>query len=362
MYVATKGGEAAIANAHRLLEERRRPRDGSFALTVEQVVDQMWLAVSRVMSEGSVYDPELAALAIIQAQGDLVEAVFLVRAYRTTLPRLSVSVPLDTRAMRVERRISATFKDIPGGQILGPTFDYSHRLIDFERSANGEPPATTVSDPSHVGLLPHVLDVLDREGLIEANPTPETNELVTDLTREPLAFPAARPVRLQALARGDEGFLLGLAYSTQRGYGSTHPFVGEIRIGSVDVSIVPDELDFPIVIGEIDVTECEMINQFQGSASTPPQFTRGYGLAYGQAERKTMAMSLVDRAMRAEELGEASHGEAPAQDIEFVVSHSDSLEASGFVQHLKLPHYVDFQSELVLVRGLRDDWEKANAR
>ena len=116
MYVATKGGEAAIANAHRLLEERRRPRDGSFALTVEQVVDQMWLAVSRVMSEGSVYDPELAALAIIQAQGDLVEAVFLVRAYRTTLPRLSVSVPLDTRAMRVERRISATFKDIPGGQ------------------------------------------------------------------------------------------------------------------------------------------------------------------------------------------------------------------------------------------------------
>ncbi len=374
MYVATKGGEAAIANAHRLLDEARRPRHGSFPLTVEQVVDQMWLAVSRVMSEGSVYDPELSALAIIQAQGDLVEAVFLVRAYRTTLPRLSVSVPLDTRAMRVERRISATFKDIPGGQILGPTFDYSHRLIDFdlakstessesaENSESTADVATTDVDPALAGLLPHVLDVLDREGLIEENPRPDTNELATDLTREPLAFPAARPVRLQALARGDEGFLLGMAYSTQRGYGSTHPFVGEIRIGSVDVSIVPDELDFSIVIGEIDVTECEMINQFRGSATTPPQFTRGYGLAYGQAERKTMAMSLVDRAMRAEELGEASHGEAPAQDIEFVVSHSDSLEASGFVQHLKLPHYVDFQSELVLVRGLRDDWEKANGR
>ncbi len=33
--------------------------------------------------------------------------------------------------------------------------------------------------------------------------------------------------------------------------------------------------------------------------------------------------------------------------------HSDNVEASGFVQHLKLPHYVDFQSELVLLRTLR---------
>ena len=33
-----------------------------------------------------------------------------------------------------------------------------------------------------------------------------------------------------------------------------------------------------------------------------------------------------------------------------MLSHSDNVEASGFVQHLKLPHYVDFQSELVLVR------------
>jgi alpha-D-ribose 1-methylphosphonate 5-triphosphate synthase subunit PhnI len=36
-----------------------------------------------------------------------------------------------------------------------------------------------------------------------------------------------------------------------------------------------------------------------------------------------------------------------------MLSHSDNVEASGFVQHLKLPHYVDFQSELELVRRLR---------
>jgi alpha-D-ribose 1-methylphosphonate 5-triphosphate synthase subunit PhnI len=367
MYVATKGGEAAIANAHRLLDERRRPRPGTSALLPEQIIDQMWLAVSRVMTEGSVYDPELAAIAIAQAQGDLVEAVFLVRAYRTTLPRFAVSVPIDTQRMRVERRISATFKDVPGGQLLGPTFDYSHRLIDFERAEHKPVPfvGRPLEQDDQPDLLPRVLDVLDREGLIEENPTPASDDLLDDLTREPLAFPADRPLRLQALARGDEGFLLGMAYSTQRGYGSTHPFVGEIRIGLVDVIVEPDELDFPVIVGEIEVTECEMINQFQGSAVAPPQFTRGYGLSFGQCERKTMAMALVDRSMRAAEFGEVNDpttSPAPAQDVEFVLSHSDSLEASGFVQHLKLPHYVDFQSELVMVRGMRDDWEKANTQ
>jgi alpha-D-ribose 1-methylphosphonate 5-triphosphate synthase subunit PhnI len=386
MYVATKGGETAITNAHRLLDQRRQPRPGSTKLTVEQIVDQQWIGVSRVMTEGSVYDPELAALSLIQSHGDVVEAIFLVRAYRTTLPRLAISHPVDTGRMSVDRRISAAFKDVPGGQILGPTFDYSHRLIAFDESINETSDSirtlrvvdAEVNDGAN--HVPRVLDVLDREGLIEpastnaidsAGPGSPTHQgdpdqantsggLANDLTREPLRFPTPRPVRLQALARGDEGFLLGLAYSTQRGYGSTHPFAGEIRIGGVEVLITPDELDFPIVIGEIEVTECEMINQFQGNDFAPPQFTRGYGLAFGQAERKTMSMALVDRALRAGELGEPVSEDSPAQDTEFVLSHADNVEASGFVQHLKLPHYVDFQAELVLVRDLRDDWDKAN--
>jgi alpha-D-ribose 1-methylphosphonate 5-triphosphate synthase subunit PhnI len=172
-----------------------------------------------------------------------------------------------------------------------------------------------------------------------------------DLTREPLEFPADRALRLQNLARGDEGFLLALGYSTQRGYANTHPFAGEIRHGRVVVEVVPEELGFAIEIGEITVTECQMVNQFAGSATELPQFTRGYGLAFGACERKAMAMALVDRSLRAEELGETVT--SPAQMQEFVLSHSDNVEASGFVQHLKLPHYVDFQSELELVRKLR---------
>jgi alpha-D-ribose 1-methylphosphonate 5-triphosphate synthase subunit PhnI len=205
--------------------------------------------------------------------------------------------------------------------------------------------------------LPRVGDILQREGMLEPPPTDAVGE---DLTRSPLTLPASRPVRLQNLARGDEGFLLALGYSTQRGYGNNHPFVGEIRYGAVPVSFVPEELGFAIDIAEIDVTECDMVNQFKGSADVAPQFTRGYGLAFGHAERKAMAMALVDRALRAEELSEAAT--SPAQDEEFVLSHSDNVEASGFVQHLKLPHYVDFQSELVVVRALRAEVEARRQR
>src|SRR5262249_12810955 len=73
---------------------------------------------------------------------------------------------------------------------------------------------------------PHVTALLDREGLIEPNAAAEESSPVGDIPREPVAFPANRDVRLQALARGDEGFLLALGYSTQRGYGRTHPFAG----------------------------------------------------------------------------------------------------------------------------------------
>src|ERR1700716_2374121 len=130
MYVAVKGGERAIANAHRLLAHARRGDPAVPELTLAQISEQLALSVDRVRSEGSLYDRELAALAVKQARGDLIEAIFLVRAYRTTLPRFGTSVPIDTAAMDIQRRISATFKDLPGGQVLGPTFDYTHRLLD----------------------------------------------------------------------------------------------------------------------------------------------------------------------------------------------------------------------------------------
>jgi alpha-D-ribose 1-methylphosphonate 5-triphosphate synthase subunit PhnI len=361
MYVAVKGGERAILNSHRLLAEVRRGDPAVPELGIEQIRQQLGLAVDRVMAEGSVCDPELAALAIKQARGDMVEAIFLLRAFRATLPRLGYSEPLDTSRMRLVRRVSATFKDLPGGQVLGPTFDYTQRLLDFSLAGEGAAPEPASQTPAEAEPVPGVLDLLNAEGLIEtpgeSNAAAADDPDPPDLTREPITFPAPRAARLQNLARGDEGFLLAMGYSTQRGYSHSHPFAGEIRCGSLEVEVVPEELGFPVCIGEIELTECQMINQFAGSQTESPKFTRGYGLAFGHGERKAMAMALVDRALRAEELGEEAG--SPAQMQEFVLSHSDSLEASGFVQHLKLPHYVDFQAELDLVRRMRAEHDGA---
>ncbi|VVE64770.1 carbon-phosphorus lyase complex subunit PhnI [Pandoraea captiosa] len=413
MYVAVKGGERAIEQSWDLLAKARRGNPDVPALSVTQIREQMRLAVARVMSEGALYDETLAALAIKQAAGDLVEAIFLLRAYRTTLPRLGTTRPIDTASMRLSRRISATFKDVPGGQVLGATYDYTQRLLDFALLAEGETcgatlpgeipnasvakatraPRTDGSSPMPAAMpeMPHianaapnaalnvipdaipgvppiavttrVTDIMKRDGLLEAlHGDGRTDTLIDDgtdgsdpephdLVHSPLFTPASRTARLQNLARGDEGFLLALGYSTQRGYGNDHPFAGEIRLGQVSIEIEPEELGFAIDIGEIAVTECQMVTQFGGNRETPPQFTQGYGLTFGHNERKAMAMSLVDRALRTNELGDEAN--SPAQQQEFVLYHSDNVEASGFVQHLKLPHYVDFQAELELVRRLR---------
>jgi alpha-D-ribose 1-methylphosphonate 5-triphosphate synthase subunit PhnI len=375
MYVAVKGGEAAIDRSIALLDKMRRGDTAIPELSIRQIKSQLRLAVDRVMAEGSLYDADLAALAIKQASGDLVEAIYLLRAYRTTLPRLGSTLPLDTGAMRLMRRISAAFKDLPGGQVLGPTSDYTQRLLDFSLAAEqlpcdalvgadtgshagALPPTDTArrhsasNDPP--GRMPRVTALLADQALLEDDP-PQSDETPFDVSRQPLRFPADRAARLQNLARGDEGFLLSLAYSTQRGYAHSHPFAGEIRHGLVEIRILVPELGVPVSIGDIALTECQMINQFAGQPGEPPRFTRGYGLSFGHNERKAMAMALVDRSLRAQELNEPVT--APAQMQEFVLSHTDSLEASGFVQHLKLPHYVDFQSELELLRRLRREFD-----
>ena len=187
MYVAVKGGERAINNAHKLLAEQRRGDTDIAEIETDQIEQQLSLSVTRVMAEGSLYDRDLAALAIKQARGDLIEAIFLMRAYRTTLPRFAFSKPIKTAEMDVSRRISATFKDLPGGQILGPTFDYTHRLLDFTLMANGEAPTEAPSGENPIDEnMPRVLDdILNYEGLIQDEPVPVDEDApVADLTRE----------------------------------------------------------------------------------------------------------------------------------------------------------------------------------
>ncbi|MRS16735.1 carbon-phosphorus lyase complex subunit PhnI [Enterobacteriaceae bacterium RIT691] len=350
MYVAVKGGEKAIAAAHALQESKRRGDPAVQELSVAQIDQQLNLAVDRVMTEGGIADRELAALALKQASGDNVEAIFLLRAYRTTLAKFAVSEPINTAEMRLERRISAVYKDVPGGQLLGPTYDYTHRLLDFTLLANGETPELRTRD-EEATASPHVFSLLSNQGLAKVEE--DAGETPDDITRTPPVYPCSRASRLQQLMRGDEGYLLALAYSTQRGYGRNHPFAGEIRSGYIDVEIVPEELGFTVNVGELLITECEMVNGFVAPQDEAPHFTRGYGLVFGLSERKAMAMALMDRALQAPDYDE--HVAGPAQDEEFVLAHADNVEAAGFVSHLKLPHYVDFQAELELLKRLQQE-------
>ena len=357
-YVAVSGGREAIENAEYLFKHCRAP-EKSRALQVEQIMEQLHLAVDRVMSEGALYAPRLAALAVKQASGDSLEAAFLLRAYRATLPRLGYTIPITTEKMRIRRRISAAFKDIPGGQILGPTPDYSLRLLDFElfeettedfqrraqdllgRSASLPPLPTT---------FPKVVDLLRRENLLVEQHQPDQDCNPLDITREALTFPAQRSAALQTLARGETGGLLALAYSNMRGYGVVHPTVGELRVGTIPLVMAHPLTGDAETVGEVLVTEAEIIAHAE-SSDNGPQFTLGYGLCFGNNETKAIAMAVLDRSIQ------STAPTAPSEDQEFVLQHVDGIESMGFCNHYKLPHYVTFQSELDRIRKSRNDYE-----
>ena len=348
-YVAVTGGKEAIEQSLKLLELFRESGED---ITVSCIKENMRLLIDKIMSEAGFYSEEYAALALKQCEGSVEEAVFLLRAYRSTLPRNYYSNPVDTREMRLIRRISAAFKDIPGGQILGPTYDYSHRLLNFslleERPdrINHESEDETLSDLSGDDIYcGRVTDLLRAENLLKE--VPEDNTEPFDVTSNLLTFPAPRSARLQTFARSDAGFLGGVAYSSMRGYGAVHPTVSELRCGYVEVCVpyVLDETE-TLCIGEILVTEVEAL--VPSHTETADEFDKmtlagGYGMIFGRNENKAIAMSIADASLETE-------GNTPSQDQEFVLTHGDSLEMSGFISHLKLPHYVTFQSKLDRVR------------
>ncbi len=364
-YVAVKGGTEAIENAGKLLTYERI-KGNSEPLGVEQIKEQLNFLVDRVMGEGSLYAPDLAALAIKQSAGDTFEASFMLRAYRTTLPRVGYSIPKSTKEMRVIRRISAAFKDIPGGQILGPTSDYTLRLLDFEllNDSKGkreecirelfkdiEPPAFSLQPFPE--SFPRVIEVLRKEGLLaEAvggkQPAVNNQNGIFDMTRQSLTFPASRSAAMQTMARGETGGLLLLAYSNMRGYGDIHPTIGELRVGYLPVKIKHPHTSKPYTIGEVKVTEAEVIAKFTAK-NKKPKFTLGYGLCFGHNETKAISMAVLDRAMQAEEPKMAS------ENKEFVLSHIDGIESMGFCNHYKLPHYVTFQSDLDRLKKAQEE-------
>ncbi|MFM1652172.1 carbon-phosphorus lyase complex subunit PhnI [Brevibacillus sp. B_LB10_24] len=362
-YVAVKGGTFAIEESlKRIQYERVKQRK---VLDVDKIESGMRGLVDQVMSESGLYSETLAALAIKQAEGNPEEAVFLLRAYRSTLPRKHYSRTVVTEQMLAERRISASFKDIPGGQILGASTDYSHRLLDFDLIGETEAAVSewlyefeqeagageeTPDQDIDLTRLPKVLDYLRKEGLLANCPADEREP--DDVTRKSLTFPASRSQKLQILTRGQTGAVTSLAYAVIRAYGAIHPTVGELRVGQLPVYIgnplkPSEDGDEAYYMGDIKVTEVEMlipatVEREKGRKEL--EFEIGYGLCYGQNETKAIAMGILDKTL---EKGDQT---IPTQNEEFVLYHIDSVESTGFISHLKMPHYVTFQSKLNDVR------------
>ena len=370
-YVAVRGGGRAIEESLKLLERERVA--GSAMASVDEIEATFPGLIEQVMGEASLYAPRLAAVVLKQAQGSPEEAVFLLRAFRSTLERPYTSRVIDTQNMAVQRRISAAFKDVPGGQLLGATRDYSHRLIRFDLENETDEDAVEVRRQfdeeleaacaalteeeraqhkrAAAGLkaMPKVLDYLRKEGLIEECVDDDTPPV--DVTMDPLVFPAPRSARLQTLARGMTQGVTALGYAAIRGFGPSHPTVGELRAGMVEVLV-----DHPVdaggeedayYLGSIPVTEVESVFSVDRTENGRARmgFKMGYGMVMGHQETKTIAMSVLDFCL---DQGDKRY---PTQDEEFVLYHVDGVEATGFVSHLKLPHYVTFQSKLSSVRS-----------
>lgn len=374
-YVAVRGGADAILRAEELVECLRL-MGGSTPLQLPQIRDQLRHAVSRAMHEGALYAPLLAALAVKQAEGDSVEAGFLLRAYRTTLPRVMASLPISGRDMLCLRRISASFKDIPGGQMLGPATDYLIRLLqpaltheDIHAVAQAQERYAALVErgsqsPGEIGRFPKVADEMRREQMIVDVPAEPDRTEPFDITREPLTFPCPRSARLQAMAQADTGSLMSFAYSSVRGYGDAHPTLIELRYGYLPVHVTHPLTGEPVTIGEIEATEAEIASKAHsvtGNAE-PPRFNVGYGFAFGQSELKVMSMAILDSVLTQARAGSLSGESGPAADEEFVLLHCDGVEASGFVSHFKLPHYVTFEADRSVLARAREHHTQRQSR
>ena len=347
-YVAVTAGEEIIERAEELFEKQRVDGEDD-DIDVDQLKGQLGRLTAQAMSEGGLYAPRLAALAVKQAQGDTVEASFLLRAYRSTLERYDETVPVEPSEMVASRRVSPAFKDVPGGQILGPTKDYTQRLLDFDLLEGDTEDPTEDWDTEDAGEpeeLTNVMELLREEGLVDEPESSDVEE-PTDTTREPVTHPPERDAVLQEIARGETGAVTALGYSSLRGYGQVHPTLAEVRVGHLPVKIEHPLTGDEVTVCHTEVSESEAIVPVYAKRDDP-QFALGYGLTFGRNERKAIGMTILDAAIQLDGV------EEPAENPEFVLDVVDGMDSFGFIEHLKLPHYVTFQSTLDRIRAIRE--------
>jgi alpha-D-ribose 1-methylphosphonate 5-triphosphate synthase subunit PhnI len=360
-YVAARGGRDAIEAAERLIADSRRAAASS-PIDDRQLVERLPLLVDRVMGEAGVWAPDLAAAALRQADGDALEAVHLLRSHRSTMPRFAYSEPVSSDDLEILRRVVPAYRQPPGPQLLGRTTDYTGRLLDLspqhasppgdavggERDGNLSADPVAACDPDRrprrlLAVLRDLDLVVDRRR--DDDPEP------FDITRQAVRPGAPRSARLAVMSRAETGALVNLWYRNILGPdGYLHEItLGEVRHGRLGVSVTHPATGNPIGIGHVRVTEVEAIEDLDGVGEDRSRFDVGYGMCFGHNEKKAIAMANLDIAC------ERDAGRSSLEQS--VLMTTDGLDAAGFLEHLKLPHYVTFRSMIerkLAVRAVRD--------
>lgn len=365
-YAAARGGTEAIIAAEKLV---RGGRDNGSSpwLGLDQITDRLRLAVDRVMGEGALWAPELAARAFRQAEGDVAEAAQILRAHRSTLPRLAYSEPVHADELTVLRRISPAFRNPPGKQLLGRTLDYVGRLLDLmpepdpavpAPETNGHHHGNHAHDDAHDEVPaaevdrrpPRLLGVLRAMDLVTerrdgSDPEPH------DITRTPARPGAGRSAWLTTMARAETGALVHMWYSrTFSPSKHAHEIPGEVRHGTLPVRLKHPVTGNPVTVTEVRVTEVETIDDLDRIDEDRTRFDVGYGMCFGHNERKAIAMAGLDLLV---------HRDRGRTELEQeVLLTLDGIEAVGFLEHLKLPHYVDFRSQVERKQAVRAKGER----
>jgi alpha-D-ribose 1-methylphosphonate 5-triphosphate synthase subunit PhnI len=334
-----------------------RDRSGAVAAAAELArrtdASSAGLVVDQVMAESGVADRRIAAAALSQASGDVARACSLVRAWAAVLPRVATARE-PVASMRVARRITPGFASPVGGQYLGASRDYEQRLLDLGTTTEAASPNghhdTEPSTARPLPRFPRALEGLSAAGLVAA---PHPPAQATDITRQATDRSARGPL-LQLLSRADTGAMTAIAYTAIRGYSSRQdPTLAELRRGSLPIRMErPGGAKF--ALGEIDIIYAEVVLYRLHGGSPDPQLTLGVGATVGALERRSIAAAVLDaNCARAAVAMPATLD--PAEDAEFLAIALDGQEATGFVEHLKLPHHVTFTSELDRIRQSRND-------
>lgn len=345
-YVAIKGGTDAIRASKQFFSTSL---EAAGNIDDEALVKGLTFSCDRVMGEGALYTEKLSAEAIRKSGGDLLEAAFYVRAHRSTCQRIGEIEPVDSSKMRILRRISAAFKDIKGGQILGPSCDYVIRLFTSYKQDAWEAAESTAL-AGDVVLESALKPLRDMDKVI----TLENNEQEPfDVTRNFPLPPYPRSALMQVMSRGETGALLAFAYTTMRGYGDVHPTIGDLRLGMASFSFTHPFTGKKAKVGEMRFTACETAGSFnRDKRDGKLRLSVGFGFCFGFNETKAISMSILDLAMHNE--GYSVGGIDIAANPEIIIHHVDAVESMGFSNHFKLPHYVTFQADLHVFEAAKE--------